>query len=59
MTENNSKPQEFEMSDFNRFNPEDECIPFNIDQIIGENLEENEIFEELMNKIAKEINESI
>lgn len=50
---------EFEPNNFNGLNFENETETFSVEQIIGETLENNEIFEDLITNIAKGINESI
>ena len=50
---------EFESHNFNGLNFENETETFSVEQIIGDTLENNEIFEDLITNIAKGINESI
>ena len=50
---------EFEPNNFNGLNFENETEIFSVEQIIGDTLENNEIFEDLITNIAKGINESI
>ena len=50
---------EFEPNNFNGLNFENETETFSVEQIIGDTLENNEIFEDLITNIAKGINESI
>ena len=50
---------EFESNNFNDLNFENETETFSIAQIIGDKLENNSIYEDLISNIAKGINESI
>ncbi|WP_322970087.1 hypothetical protein [Faecalibacter sp. LW9] len=50
---------EFESTNFNDLNFENETEIFSVEQIIGDTLESNEIFEELIHNIAKGIHESL
>lgn len=59
MSEIKNSISDIEINDYSRINLENEWDTFDIEQIIGETLEENEIFEELVSKIAKGIHDSI
>ena len=50
---------EFESMNFNDLNFENETEIFSVEQIIGDTLENNEIFEDLIHNIAKGIYESL
>ncbi|HEY4539939.1 MAG TPA: hypothetical protein VIG94_08030 [Faecalibacter sp.] len=50
---------EFESTNFNDLNFENETEIFSVEQIIGDTLENNEIFEDLIHNIAKGIHESL
>ncbi len=50
---------EFESNNFTDLNFENETETFSIAQIIGDKLENNSIYEDLISNIAKGINESI
>ena len=50
---------EFESNNFNGLNFENETEIFSVEQIIGDTLENNKIYEDLITNIAKGINESI
>lgn len=59
MNEMETDFNEFEQINFNCLNFENETETFSVEQIIGETLETNANFEELITKIAKGINDSI
>lgn len=59
MNEMETDFNEFELLNFNNLNFENETETFSVEQIIGETLETNRNFEELITKIAKGINDSI
>ena len=50
---------EFEPNNFNGLDFENETEIFSVEQIIGDTLEDNKIYEGLITNIAKGINESI
>lgn len=50
---------EIESMNFNDLNFENETEIFSVEQIIGDTLENNEIFEDLIHNIAKGIHESL
>lgn len=50
---------EFESTNFNGLNFENETEIFSVEQLIGDTLEENKNFEDLISQIAKGIYDSI
>lgn len=50
---------EIESMNFNDLNFENETEIFSVEQIIGDTLENNKIFEDLIHNIAKGIHESL
>lgn len=59
MNEMETDFNEFEPINFSGLNFENETETFSVEQIIGETLEDNKIFDDLISNIAKGINESI